>query len=1449
MFARKWLILGAGLLATLFGGLTIASSQAASQITVNLTLSSAFVPANGTSTITVTANVRAGNTSQSFRQIRWGITGSGHFASPPPTDTGLFDSAQATFVAGSTPGRPQITVIDTQSSVVGTATINQYGTATGLAISLSQPQVVADGKSSVVATMTATDSAGVGVPVDSIGLAARSSGAGRVTIGAVANNHDGTYSATVTAGTVADMETLTATDSTPATALTATTTLAEIPGPPSDIAWVTAPTAITADGASTTTGKVSVTDAFGNARGADTVVFHSDGHVAIDPATPATDGTYTTTFHASTVSGVEHITATDAGATSPAVALTVNPGPAAGIAFSVAAPTISTTANPPASTVARAMITDAHGNPVPGEHVAITGQGPAHLGAVSDNHDGTYTVTVTASSTPGITVLTAADPSVAYPAGGAQTGPVTRTASVTSLGPPAAVHLGLAPSHIHMGVNNSTIATANVQDSAGDNLPGVTVTFGNDTGDVNFSNSGTGTTDATGSAHVQVNGAAYAGPQKVFASAGNIATMAVLTEYDHPTAMHVTVSPSTITADANVGTAATAVVTITDAGGNGVPGQTFTMTRTGNGTLFPAVDEGDGTYRAVVVSSKTAQTETVNVNDASAALTATTTFIEVAGPAATVTVSPNPASMTADGAATQVLTATVRDVNGNPVGGEHVGFTTSGHATFGSVTAGAAPGTYTATAHASTIAGTETVTATDSTPAQPISGTAPLKLVPGAPTHLAVTPGAVSLVADGHSTTAVGVRIEDAHANGVYGEHLTVGDALAQGATGTADLGSAVVDNGDGTYTVTFTASKTADTETITVADGSLSGSVLVTENPGPAALVTVSPASQSISTDQTTGVGFTATVTDANGNRVKSDSIHFAGDGGVTFPAATTVVGDGTYTATATPAATAGVKTITATDASVTSAVVAGQATLTETPGAPASLTLAQSAGRMTADGISTTTLTATVADRNHNGVAGRTLGVTAAVNGGGTPGIRSAVTDNHDGTYTVTLTSGTRADIETVTVTDGVAGGGTTATPSTTASATITQVAGPAAGVAVALTANSTVTANGSDQRTVTVTVTDANGNPVSGEPVGLFASGAATFASTTLTTATDGTASTLVTASKTAGKETITATDGNIHVQGSATLTENAGPAASISVSVPNSNLTDDGKSTVAVSALVRDANGNPVPGALVTFSVGGNLVTLNPAAAAADASGTASTTVRARTTTGTETVTATTGAVSGTVTLTLVDQDRTAGFVKAAYQTLLGRNVDANGLAHWSNAIRGGMSRPQFAATITSSNEYRSNLVSRMYRPYLHRGSDSGGVAYWTGQIANGATIEQVRLSFIGSPEYFQVHGGTSKGAVDALYQDVLGRSVDAGGEQYWVQQLDSHQLSFSQLAAGILYSEEGREHLVAGIYQDVLGRTAPSGDLAYWAGQLRNGARDETIVNLFVGSAEYFDSIH
>src|SRR5207237_9936518 len=101
----------------------------------------------------------------------------------PPTDTGLFDSASATVVAGTSPGKPQIVVTDEQTGQTGTAIINQYGTSSHLTIALSQPTVTADGKSTSVATATATDSPRVGAPADALRFASASDSGRRASLG------------------------------------------------------------------------------------------------------------------------------------------------------------------------------------------------------------------------------------------------------------------------------------------------------------------------------------------------------------------------------------------------------------------------------------------------------------------------------------------------------------------------------------------------------------------------------------------------------------------------------------------------------------------------------------------------------------------------------------------------------------------------------------------------------------------------------------------------------------------------------------------------------------------------------------------------------------------------------------------------------------------------------------------------------------------------------------------------------------------------------------------------------------------------------------------------------------------------------------------------------------------------------------------------------------------
>jgi len=149
------------------------------------------------------------------------------------------------------------------------------------------------------------------------------------------------------------------------------------------------------------------------------------------------------------------------------------------------------------------------------------------------------------------------------------------------------------------------------------------------------------------------------------------------------------------------------------------------------------------------------------------------------------------------------------------------------------------------------------------------------------------------------------------------------------------------------------------------------------------------------------------------------------------------------------------------------------------------------------------------------------------------------------------------------------------------------------------------------------------------------------------------------------------------------------------------------------------------------------------------------------------------------------------DTDATFVHNLYRELLGREPDAAGFAAWlsfladdqgqSNAGR----RAVAIAGFMDSPEYKDHVVTTIYEVFLHRAPDSLGMQAWAnvlgqpgnpGTHAGGHDELDVVADIIGSPEYFALHGGTNQGFVEALYQDLLGRTADAGGEAAWTQLL-------------------------------------------------------------------------
>jgi uncharacterized protein (TIGR03118 family) len=199
-----------------------------------------------------------------------------------------------------------------------------------------------------------------------------------------------------------------------------------------------------------------------------------------------------------------------------------------------------------------------------------------------------------------------------------------------------------------------------------------------------------------------------------------------------------------------------------------------------------------------------------------------------------------------------------------------------------------------------------------------------------------------------------------------------------------------------------------------------------------------------------------------------------------------------------------------------------------------------------------------------------------------------------------------------------------------------------------------------------------------------------------------------------------------------------------------------------------------------------------------------------------------------------------------YVQAVYEDVLVRPADTVGLNYWVSQLDAGQPRTLFVNSLDHSAEYFGNIIiTPAYRDYLDRSPDPQGLAYWVNQMQNdGLTDEQLEAGFIGSPEFYARSGGSDKGWVDAMYEDLLGRAPDAQGEAYWVAQLAAG-ASRASVAYGFAASRERESQLITDDYMHYLGRQPDQQGLNYWLDQFAGGMTNEQLITGFVASDEYF----
>ena len=618
-----------------------------------------------------------------------------------------------------------------------------------------------------------------------------------------------------------------------------------------------------------------------------------------------------------------------------------------------------------------------------------------------------------------------------------------------------------------------------------------------------------------------------------------------------------TPTPQTI----NVAQTTTFVMTLRTAGGQTLPAAGRTVSWRSLNPALVSVNATTGVVTGVAQGGPVGIEVTVASPGQSTPAVGMGTVTVANVPVASVTVSPNPATVFLGAAYSQTFTAVTRDAANNVLTGRSIVWTSLDQsvATVNSIT-GVVTGVGTG--------GPVTIRATS----EGVNGDAAVtvSLVPVA--TVTVTPASATLSAS-QPTQSLTATPRDASGNPITGAALggrTTGWQSSDVNVATVSTSGLVTAVGAGSATITATIGGTPGTSAIMVVV--------------PVANVAFTAAPDSLILPGS--VSGQVTVTDASNNLLQGRTVTFGGApaGLVSMsPSPGTTNASGQLAVTITGVA-AGTATVTATSEGKTDDVVvrvlAGISNIAFSP---------------PADSVflgSTLALTAT-ATGSTGALAGRPLTISSSNPGAATASPSTPTNTNGSGQVGITVTA--------------VAPGSTTLSASgeTVTASRVINVLAPAHSVDVSPTTASLVEG---DLRTFTAVVKDASGNTLTGRVVSWSSSNPGVLsinASTGVATALDGGSST-VTASVSPGT-------GGTPATGTASVTVTLQPVVSV-VITPSTVTVPSGTNSTVVTVEARLAGGLPAPNRSCTVSSSnGFIASVNPTSGTTDSNGNLSITV--------------------------------------------------------------------------------------------------------------------------------------------------------------------------------------------------------------------------------------------
>jgi Ca2+-binding RTX toxin-like protein len=105
--------------------------------------------------------------------------------------------------------------------------------------------------------------------------------------------------------------------------------------------------------------------------------------------------------------------------------------------------------------------------------------------------------------------------------------------------------------------------------------------------------------------------------------------------------------------------------------------------------------------------------------------------------------------------------------------------------------------------------------------------------------------------------------------------------------------------------------------------------------------------------------------------------------------------------------------------------------------------------------------------------------------------------------------------------------------------------------------------------------------------------------------------------------------------------------------------------------------------------------------------------------------------------------------------------------------------------------------------RVYQAAFNRPADPAGLGFWINYLDKGGSLDAMVAGFVDSNEFRSIYGAspTNSELVGRFYQNVLHRTPDQAGLDYWIGVLDKHTATVTQVLAGFSESPENQAALI------------------------------------------------